>query len=431
MTLDAGAVKALSRDGKSLLPIGVVRGDRRVRARRGGGVRRRRRPRSRARPGQLLVGRGAPHHARPSSEIEAVLGYVDEPELIHRDNLVAALATGRAGPLLDVRPADARRCAGRRRPRRRSGSGRGAGRRTGAPGRAARCRGAALDRLPVAAARPQLPPRRADRVEAVHVGAAQALEAHVLDAARAARHAARSAPPSLVATCSELRSTKKRKLGRRGRRRTRSGSRARGKAGGVTRVRRRVAAVPSCPGCSRSQSLTSCGRAAAAGEQRRAAATAARFKPGRRRARRAISGADLQARAVGRVVDARSTARRRARSARAHGGVELEAQEVHRRGLLLVLALEVLVGDGVDARRARRPAPRRGARRPSAAPACAGARRRRDTRSAWSPSSCRRRGSAGCRRRARPGCRPPRRCARCAASPGSGSGSAARPRTAA
>jgi glutamate 5-kinase len=25
---------------------------------------------------------------RPSSEIESVLGYVDEPELIHRDNLV-------------------------------------------------------------------------------------------------------------------------------------------------------------------------------------------------------------------------------------------------------------------------------------------------------------------------------------------------------
>ena len=25
---------------------------------------------------------------RPSSEIEAILGYVDEPELIHRDNLV-------------------------------------------------------------------------------------------------------------------------------------------------------------------------------------------------------------------------------------------------------------------------------------------------------------------------------------------------------
>ena len=25
---------------------------------------------------------------RPSGEIEAILGYVDEPELIHRDNLV-------------------------------------------------------------------------------------------------------------------------------------------------------------------------------------------------------------------------------------------------------------------------------------------------------------------------------------------------------
>jgi glutamate 5-kinase len=25
---------------------------------------------------------------RPSTEIEAILGYVDEPELIHRDNLV-------------------------------------------------------------------------------------------------------------------------------------------------------------------------------------------------------------------------------------------------------------------------------------------------------------------------------------------------------
>ena len=27
---------------------------------------------------------------KPSSEIEAILGYVDEPELIHRDNLVLA-----------------------------------------------------------------------------------------------------------------------------------------------------------------------------------------------------------------------------------------------------------------------------------------------------------------------------------------------------
>jgi len=28
---------------------------------------------------------------RPSSEIETILGYIDEPELIHRDNLVLLL----------------------------------------------------------------------------------------------------------------------------------------------------------------------------------------------------------------------------------------------------------------------------------------------------------------------------------------------------
>ena len=88
LTLDAGAVQAITRDGKSLLPIGVVavsgnfgRGeivgcfapDGREIARG-------------------LVNYGAQEAARivrrPSSEIEAVLGYVDEPELIHRDNLV-------------------------------------------------------------------------------------------------------------------------------------------------------------------------------------------------------------------------------------------------------------------------------------------------------------------------------------------------------
>jgi glutamate 5-kinase len=88
LTLDDGAVNALVRDGKSLLPIGVVavagtfgRGeivgcfgpDGREFARG-------------------LVNYGAQEAARivrrPSSEIEAVLGYVDEPELIHRDNLV-------------------------------------------------------------------------------------------------------------------------------------------------------------------------------------------------------------------------------------------------------------------------------------------------------------------------------------------------------
>jgi glutamate 5-kinase len=39
-----------------------------------------------------LVNYGAQEATRilrkPSSEIEAILGYVDEPELIHRDNLV-------------------------------------------------------------------------------------------------------------------------------------------------------------------------------------------------------------------------------------------------------------------------------------------------------------------------------------------------------
>jgi glutamate 5-kinase len=88
LTLDAGAVRALTRDGKSLLPIGVVavagsfgRGeivgcfapDGREIARG-------------------LVNYGAQEAARivrrPSTEIEAILGYVDEPELIHRDNLV-------------------------------------------------------------------------------------------------------------------------------------------------------------------------------------------------------------------------------------------------------------------------------------------------------------------------------------------------------
>lgn len=86
--LDAGAAKALARDGKSLLPIGVIAID--------GTFER----------GELvgcidpdgreiargLVNYGASDAARikrrPSTEIESTLGYIDEPELIHRDNLV-------------------------------------------------------------------------------------------------------------------------------------------------------------------------------------------------------------------------------------------------------------------------------------------------------------------------------------------------------
>jgi glutamate 5-kinase len=88
LRLDAGAVQALARDGKSLLPIGVVDLS-------GDFVR-----------GELVacldpqgreVARGLVNYSsdetrrimrRPSGEIEAILGYVDEPELIHRDNLV-------------------------------------------------------------------------------------------------------------------------------------------------------------------------------------------------------------------------------------------------------------------------------------------------------------------------------------------------------
>ena len=88
LTLDDGAVRALTRDGKSLLPIGVVS----VSGQFGRGevvgcIAPDGREIARG-----LVNYGAQEAARimrrPSSEIEAVLGYVDEPELIHRDNLV-------------------------------------------------------------------------------------------------------------------------------------------------------------------------------------------------------------------------------------------------------------------------------------------------------------------------------------------------------
>jgi glutamate 5-kinase len=88
LTLDAGAVKALKVDGKSLLAIGVhdVSGE----FERGEVVScldERQREIARG-----LVNYGAGETRRilrtPSAEIEAKLGYVDEPELIHRDNLV-------------------------------------------------------------------------------------------------------------------------------------------------------------------------------------------------------------------------------------------------------------------------------------------------------------------------------------------------------
>ncbi|MFO1282629.1 MAG: glutamate 5-kinase [Burkholderiales bacterium] len=88
VVLDAGAVRALASEGKSLLPIGVVAVD--------GDFER----------GEVVgcftadgreVARGLVNYGaddarrilrKPSSQIEAILGWVDEPELIHRDNLV-------------------------------------------------------------------------------------------------------------------------------------------------------------------------------------------------------------------------------------------------------------------------------------------------------------------------------------------------------
>jgi glutamate 5-kinase len=88
LTLDPGAVSALAREGKSLLPIGVVACE------------------GKFERGEVVgccdadgreIARGLVNYSatetqrilrKPSSEIEAILGYIDEPELIHRDNLV-------------------------------------------------------------------------------------------------------------------------------------------------------------------------------------------------------------------------------------------------------------------------------------------------------------------------------------------------------
>ncbi|HWA38257.1 MAG TPA: glutamate 5-kinase [Burkholderiales bacterium] len=88
LLLDAGAARALMRDGKSLLPIGVVEVSGEFQRGEIVGC---------LDPEGREVARGLVNYSsdetrrilrRPSSEIEAILGYVDEPELIHRDNLV-------------------------------------------------------------------------------------------------------------------------------------------------------------------------------------------------------------------------------------------------------------------------------------------------------------------------------------------------------
>jgi glutamate 5-kinase len=88
LVLDDGAVRALREDGKSLLPVGVkgVTGE----FERGEVV-------AIVDPSGREIARGLANYSanearriagKPSSAIEAVLGYMDEPELIHRDNLV-------------------------------------------------------------------------------------------------------------------------------------------------------------------------------------------------------------------------------------------------------------------------------------------------------------------------------------------------------
>ncbi len=88
LTLDAGAARVIRESGGSLLPVGVIHVEGRF---------------SRGDMVACLnsegreVGRGLVNYdateatkikGHPSHEIEAILGYVDEPELIHRDNLV-------------------------------------------------------------------------------------------------------------------------------------------------------------------------------------------------------------------------------------------------------------------------------------------------------------------------------------------------------
>jgi glutamate 5-kinase len=88
LVLDEGAARALASGGKSLLPIGVleVRGD----FTRGEVV-------SCLDAQDAEIARGIVNYSstearriarRPSSEIESILGFVEESELIHRDNLV-------------------------------------------------------------------------------------------------------------------------------------------------------------------------------------------------------------------------------------------------------------------------------------------------------------------------------------------------------
>ncbi|SKA69797.1 glutamate 5-kinase [Thiothrix eikelboomii] len=86
--LDAGAAQAIQRTGGSLLPVGVVK----VEGEFGRGE-----VVSCMSPEGKLLAKGLVNYnsdeaerikRKPSREIEGILGYIDAPELIHRDNLV-------------------------------------------------------------------------------------------------------------------------------------------------------------------------------------------------------------------------------------------------------------------------------------------------------------------------------------------------------
>jgi len=88
VVIDAGAVAKLSREGKSLLPIGVIE----VRGQFGRGA-----VITCVSETGVAVARGLSNYTssearrivrRPSGEIEGILGFVEGPELIHRDNMV-------------------------------------------------------------------------------------------------------------------------------------------------------------------------------------------------------------------------------------------------------------------------------------------------------------------------------------------------------
>ncbi|MEX2525162.1 MAG: glutamate 5-kinase [Gammaproteobacteria bacterium] len=88
LQLDEGAVRVLKEQGRSLLAVGVAKVEGEFR--RGGIVRC-------LDPDGREIARGLVNYnsdesrriiGQPSDRIESILGYVDEPELIHRDNLI-------------------------------------------------------------------------------------------------------------------------------------------------------------------------------------------------------------------------------------------------------------------------------------------------------------------------------------------------------